>query len=586
MEPETKNLVRQSRIPLLSWLPSYSKALLPGDIMAGSIAAIVLLPQAMAYAMLAGLPPQSGLYSCILPILLYAVLGSSRILAVGPVGLTSLMVGSVIAGLNLGSEAEIVFVAVNLALLSGGLLVLMFVFRFGSIVNFISYPVLSGFTSAAALIIGVSQLKHLLGIDVARGAHFYETITNLVNAAHTINLATTTLGIAGIAVILGIRTAILNRFLVALLPKMIYAVVSKSGPLIAVIGGIVFVWAFKLDRFSGVSIVGEIPSGLPGLLIPRGDWELFGQLLPMATVIAIVGFLSSVSVAKALASKNRQKIDANQELLALGCANIGAAFSGGYPVAGGLGRSMVSFSAGANTQLASMLTALLIAVSLIFLTPLLYYLPRAVLAAIIIVAVFGLFDLKTLKHVWVYDKSEAACLLITFFAVLIIGIEWGIFLGALVSIGIHLRRSSEPHIAIVGRVGNTEHFRNIERHSVTTCSHVIAMRVDENLYFANTSFLEDYIMALIADHQQAKHLVLICSAVNKIDSSALELLDTLIERLRYVGVSLHLAEVKGPVMDRLKKTSFLARLEPGQVFLSTHVAMQTLDSDQNLTTTG
>jgi len=552
--------------------------------MAGSIVAIVLLPQAMAYAMLAGLPPQIGLYSCVLPILLYAALGSSRTLAVGPVGLMSLMVGEVIGGLNLSSGADVLFVAVSLALLSGGLLVLMFVLRFGSIVNFISHPVLSGFTSAAALIIGVSQLKQMLGLDMPRAAHFYETTINLVNAAHTINPATAVLGIAGIAVISGIRTPVLNRFLVGLLPKLLYAVVSKSGPLIAVIGGTVFVWVFELDRTSGVTIVGEIPSGLPRLSFPRGDWEMFVQLLPMATVIAIVGFLESVSVAKALASKKRQKIDANQELLALGCANIGAAFSGGYPVAGGLGRSMVNFSAGANTQLASVLTALLIAFSLIFLTPLLYYLPRAVLAAIIIVAVFGLFDLKTLKHVWEYDKAEAACLLVTFFAVLIIGIEWGILLGALVSIGIHLQRSSEPHIAIVGRVGNTEHFRNIERHSVTTCSRVIAMRVDENLYFANTSFLEDYIMALIADNQQAKHLVLICSAVNKIDSSALELLDTLIERLRYVGVNLHLAEVKGPVMDQLKKTSFLVRLQPGQVFLSTHVAMQTLDSGQNFTT--
>ncbi len=577
MKPGNKVFMRLGHVQALNWLAGYRKDLLSGDLMAGFVVAIVLLPQAMAYAMLAGLPPQIGLYSCILPILCYAVFGTSRTLAVGPVGLMSLMVGAAIAELNLEADPQIYFVGVGLALLSGAFLLLMYVMRFGTIVNFISHPVLSGFTSAGALLIAISQLKHLLGLNTTKGEHLLETLVNLFGAIPTANPVTAALGIAGIGVVVGVKLPAIDRFLVSRLPSIFYAVVSKSGPLIAVILGTYLVWKFELSGSSGVSIVGSIPSGLPRLSYPRLDWVLIEQLLPMSVVIAVVGFLESVSVAKALASRKRQRIDANQELLALGCANLGAAFSGGYPVAGGLGRSMVNFNSGANTPLASVITASLIAVALMFLTPLLYFLPRAVLAAIIIVAVAGLMDIKTLKHVWSYDKTEAASFIATFLVVLSVGIEWGILFGALLSIGFHLHRSSKPHIAVVGRVGDTEHFRNVERHPVKTCAHVIAIRVDENLYFANTGYLEDYVMGLIADNPQAEHLVLVCSAVNEIDSSALELLDTLVERLAYAGLTLHLAEVKGPVMDQLKKTPFLQRIKPGQVFLSTHQAMQKLD---------
>ncbi len=372
--------------------------------MAGFVVAIVLLPQAMAYAMLAGLPPQIGLYSCILPISAYAVFGTSRTLAVGPVGLMSLMVGAAIAELNLDVGPQIYYVAVGLAFLSGALLLLMYVLRVGMIVNFISHPVLSGFTSAGALLIAISQLKYLLGLDMIKGGHLFQTTVNLVDVIPTANPITAALGIAGIGIIIGMKLPMIDRFMERWIPSVLYAVVSKSGPLIAVILGTYLVWNLELDRSAGVSIVGLIPSGLPQLSYPVLDWELIKQLLPMSAVIALVGFLESVSVAKALASRKRQRIDANQELLALGCANLGAAFSGGYPVAGGLGRSMVNFNSGANTQLAALITASLIAVALMFLTPLLYYLPRAVLAAIIIVAVAGLMDFKTLKRVWTYGS--------------------------------------------------------------------------------------------------------------------------------------------------------------------------------------
>ncbi len=529
--------------------------------------------------MLAGLPPQIGLYSCIGPILLYAIFGTSKTLAVGPVGLMSLMVASAIAQLQLDDEIQILSVAMGLALISGGMLIIMHAFRFGYIVNFISHPVLSGFTSAAALIIAASQVKHLIGIDLPDSESISGFLSDVLILIQDQSFMTGAIGLISIGIMVVLKLSITDKILRRILAPVVYSIVSKSGPLLCVCFGVIVVSMNQLDVAENVAIVGHIPSGLPEFTIPELDWLLWKQVFPIAFVIAIVGFLESVSVAKALAGRRRQKISANQELLALGCANFGSAFSGGYPVAGGLGRSMVNFSSGANTQLSSVITALFIAFALLYLTPLLYYLPKSVLAAIIIVAVSGLLDIKSFQHVWAYDKSESACQIATFLGVLFLGIEWGILIGALMSIGFHLHRSSEPHIAIVGRVENTEHYRNIERHQVQTCSHVIALRVDENLYFANTSFLEDYILQVIADNPNAHHLVLICSAVNAIDSSALEFLDTLIQRLNYVGIRMHLAEVKGPIMDQIKKTTFIEDLNPGKVFLSTHEAMCTLNNE-------
>ena len=301
------------------------------------------------------------------------------------------------------------------------------------------------------------------------------------------------------------------------------------------------------------------------------------DLLPAAGLIALVGFVESVSVAKALASKRRQKIDADQELRALGVANIGAAFSGGYPVTGGFSRSMVNFTAGANTGLAAIVTAILIAFTLAFLTPLFHYLPKAALAAIIVVAVSGLVDFRSLFRIWRYNGLDGFSQLATFAAVLALGIEIGIMLGAALSIAFYLWRTSRPHMAIVGRVGETEHFRNILRHDVKTLPHVLALRVDENLYFANTRFLEDRLLAAVADQPRIKHLVLICSAINFIDASALESLENTVRALSEAGVTVHLAEVKGPVMDKLEKTDFLGHLGAGEVFLSTHDALAKLE---------
>jgi SulP family sulfate permease len=332
-----------------------------------------------------------------------------------------------------------------------------------------------------------------------------------------------------------------------------------------------------LNGQAGIKIVGEVPAGLPSLTLPILDLNLWQLLLPTAVAISFVGYMESISVGKSLASKRRQKVDANQELVALGAANLGATLTGGYPVTGGFSRSVVNFSAGANTGLASIITAGLIALTVIFLTPLFYYLPQAVLAAIIIVAVFGLIDVATFKHVSRYNKADAASLLITFFAVLIIGVEAGIVVGVIATILLFLWRTNRPHVAIVGRVGESETYRNVRRHQVKTCPHVIAMRIDESLYFANTKFLEDKVLCSITDRPEVKHLVLIGIAVNFIDASALETLESLIDELRDAGVQLNLAEIKGPVMDRLKAIGFVDKIGAEHIFLSTHEAMQALD---------
>ena len=564
-------------LPMPDWLVGYRRTDLAGDMTAGIITAIMLVPQGMAYALLAGLPPQVGLYASIVPLVLYAMLGSSRTLAVGPVALVSLLVASSAGAIaDQGSEAYHQ-VALTLAFLVGLLSVLFGLLRAGFLVNFLSHPVISGFTSAAALVIGFSQLRHLLGIDIPRTHNIAEILANAFEARGEVGVSTVGIGVAAIALLLVARGPLTRALTRVGLPAQSAQSVARAGPLFMVILTTLTVGILGLDTQAGVKTVGAIPAGLPPLSGPTLTLDLLQDLLPAAFLIAFVGFLESVSVAKALASKRRQKIDANRELIGLGSANLGAAFTGGYPVTGGFSRSSVNFEAGANTPLASIITALFVALTVLLLTPLFYHLPKAALAAIIIVAVSGLIDLRTLRTAWAYNKADAISLVATFAAVLVLGVEPGIVAGIIVSLGLFLWRTAEPHFAIVGRVGTSEHFRNIKRHDVRTCPRILAIRIDESLYFANARFLETTILAEVAERRELEHVVLICSAVNVIDTSALESLHTLIHELRDAGVTLHLAEVKGPVMDRLRRTDLLDQLKPGRVFLSTHEAMETLE---------
>ncbi|MEM6529631.1 MAG: SulP family inorganic anion transporter [Chloroflexota bacterium] len=415
----------------------------------------------------------------------------------------------------------------------------------------------------------------MLGYDVPRFEHFYEQVGFLfTNITHT-NLTTLMIGLCAIGVLLAFKYP-LATWMKAHLPEFIAVPLSKLGPLVVVVAGVIVVARFGLAQAAGVGIVGDVPGGLPQVAAPPFNFAMWQAVFPTAIAISLVGYMESISVAKALASKKRQKIDPDQELIALGAANIGAAFTGAFPVTGGLSRTVVNDTAGARTGMASIFTAILVALTVMFLTPLFFYLPSAVLAAIIIVAVAKLFDWHAFIHAWRYNRADGLSLLVTFGAVLAAGIEAGILIGAAVSMGLYLYRTSKPHTAVIGRIPGTEHFRNVKRHDVETCSEVLLFRVDESLYFPNVTYLELQLLELVADNPEIEHVVLVCSAVNYIDVSALEVLERLMSELRSSGVTFYMAEVKGPVMDRLRQVGFIDHLGGDRVFLSTQRAYEYL----------
>jgi SulP family sulfate permease len=563
-------------LPSLGWLLHYRREDLLGDLMAGLIVAIMLVPQSMAYALLAGLPPQAGLYASIVPTLIYGLFGTSRYLAVGPVAIVSLLVATGLGDLAPQGTADYVVLALGLALLAGVFQLAMGFARIGFLVNVLSHPVLSGFTSAAAIVIAMSQVHHLLGITVPRGHSLHEVLFYVGQRAPESNLVTAGIGVGSIAILGYFAYVLRDQLEHWRIPTPLIEPIARGAPLVVVLGGTLLVWALALHETMGVRIVGTIPAGLPGLTMPPVDPAILAALLPSTLTIVFVGYLESISVAKSLASKRRQKVDANQELVALGMANIGAAFTGGYPVTGSFSRSVVNYAAGANTGLASLITVMLMALALVALMPLLYFLPQTVLAAIIIIACVNLLDVATLRLLWCYNKADAAALLITFGSVLVIGVESGIVVGIISALVLYLWRTSRPRVTVVGRVGNSEHFRSVLRHDVRTCPHALAVRVDASLYFANGNAIADVLRAHVADSPDVKHVVLICSGINFIDASALETLESLVHELREAGVTFHLAEVKAPVLDRLERVEFDKRLGEGRVFLSTHQAMRAL----------
>ena len=565
---------------MLDWLFSYQKSYIASDIMAGIIVAIMLLPQSIAYAMLAGLPPQTGLYAAIVPLLLYPLFGTSTSLAVGPVAIVSLMVASTLTPLAAVGSADYIVLALLLALMSGVILLIAGLLGIGQFTNFISHPVIAGFTTAAALIIGFSQIKHLLGIDLPRTSFIPTLLMEIFQKIGLINVASLMMGIAAILLLLS------KNFLKTLLERIGLAtsladLVSKSLPLVVVVVATALTWSSQLDMQYGIKTVGDIPSGLPRLTSPLFDLATIKQLLGPALIIAIIGYVESLAVAKSLAAKRREVIDPNRELLGLGVANIGAAFTGGYPVTGGFSRSVVNFSAGAKTQGTAIITAILIALFLIFLTPALYFLPKVILAAIILVAISNLIDFKSFFSAWHYNRADGLAFGVTFLAVLALGVEMGILLGIATSIGMYLWQTSQPHFAILGRIEGTEHFRNINRHFVDFDDDTLIIRIDENLYFANTAWLENRLLTEVALRKSVRHVILNLNSVSYIDSSALEALESSIVNLRASGVTLHFAEIKGPVLDRLAQTDLIDHLMPGGIFLTTHDATLFLQSSKN-----
>ena len=567
--------MRLSRvIPAAGWLKTYRSAELSGDLLAAVIVTIMLIPQSLAYALLAGLPPHVGLYASILPLVGYALFGSSRVLAVGPVAVVSLMTAAAVQTVATPGSPEYLTAAIALA---GRLfLMAMGLARLGSLANLLSHPVISGFITASGILIAASQLKHILGVP-AEGHSLLDLSLSLAEGIGAANWPTIVIGVLATAFLFWVRSRLKPLLVRAGLPGRVADAVAKAGPVAAVIATTAAVALFDLGA-AGVGIVGDIPRGLPPITVPPVDAELWLDLLPAAVLISIIGFVESVSVAQTLAARRRQRIDANRELLGLGAANVAASLSSGYPVTGGFARSVVNADAGAATPMAGVFTAAGIAATAVFFTPLFYNLPKATLAATIIVAVLSLVDLTAIRRTFGYSKSDFAAMTATILVVLAVGVEAGVITGVALSILLYLWRTSRPHMAIVGQVPGTEHFRNILRHAVVVSPRVLTVRVDESLYFANARFLEDSLYDMVAERSDLEHVVLMCPAINMIDASALESLETICDRLKAAGVTFHLSEVKGPVMDRLKCSRFLDHLS-GDVFLSQHQAMAALDPE-------
>lgn len=566
-------------VPALDWLRHYERKHLPGDALAGVIVATLLIPQAMAYALLAGLPPQAGLYASLLPLAVYALLGSSRFLSVGPSALLSLLIVTQVGALAEPGSPRYLAFAMATALIVGVMQIAMGAARLGVLTNFLSHPVLSGFTSAAACLIALSQVKHLLGVQFPPTHHLHGLLGELARALPQTRWPTLAISTASVLLLLAFQyllPQVLARW--KRFPPALAQSLSKSGPIVVVIVSTTVVAAFQLGGSHGINIIGDIPSGLPSFTLPTLAASEFLPLIPLAFTVSFIGFLENISVAKTLAAKRRQKVDSNQEFIALGAANLAAGFTGGYPVSGSFARSTVNFTAGAKTGLASLITVVVVGVAALFLMPLFHHLPQAVLAAIIIIAVTGLMDFAMPRRLWRYNKADAAAWILTFVAVLALGVEKGILIGVCSTILLYLWRTSRPHMAVVGRVPNTEHFRNVQRHQVQTLPHVLLLRIDESLYFANAKFIEDFVLCAAAERPQLRHLVLICNAINFIDASALETLTSLLARLHDAGIQLHLTEVKGPVMDRLAHTEFLEQLGSERIFLTTQEAYEKLDS--------
>jgi SulP family sulfate permease len=555
---------------LPEWIGKYQRKWLSGDLTAGLIVTVMLIPQSLAYAMLAGLPPQAGLYASILPLFAYAMFGTSMTLAVGPVAVASLMTATALAPLAIAGSPDYITLAVLLSLLSGVMLFAAGLLRLGFLAYFLSHPVISGFISGSAILIAVGQLKYLFGIQIPSGS-VITLVHGLIHGLPQLNPVTTLIGMSTLLFLFFARLYLSTLLQKCGISERLASLTTRLAPMAAVIVSTAVIAGSGLDQSAAVSIVGAVPSGLPMPSLPPMKWQSITALWLPALLISLVGFVESISVAQSLALKRGQRIKPDKELLGIGAANLASAISGGYPVTGGFARSVVNFSAGANTPAAGIVSALLMAVVIAGFTGLFYYLPHAVLAATIIVAVIALVDLKTLHEAWHYDRADALSLLLTFSGVLLLGVEEGIVLGVALSLAVLVWRSSRPHIAVVGRVPGTEHFRNVDRFDVETLPGQIALRIDESLYFANAHALEDKIENLIGSQPNTRHVLLILSAVNQLDTTALGVLTELDKTLAERGIVLQFAEIKGPVLDRLSQTDLGGRMK-GRLFLSTHQA--------------
>ena len=557
----------KSIFPILDWLPTYQRGWLKGDISAGITVGIMLIPQGMAYASIAGLPAVYGLYASIVPLLIYAVFGTSRQLAVGPVAMVSLLTATAIGAIEGLSMDEYIAYAIILAFMVGAIQFLLGLFRLGFLVSFLSHPVVSGFTSAAALIIGLSQLKHLLGIDLERSHHIHKILWQAIQSLDQLNVYALGIGLVGIVIIIASRK--LSRSLPGQLFAMIFGILMIT----------IFGWA---EGASAVSIVGDIPNTLPTFGMVQLNTDILLLLLPMALTISLISFMESIAVAKAIQMKHRTyKVIPNQELIGLGMANILGSFFQSYPTTGGFSRTAVNDQAGAKSGLAGIISAGLIILTLLFLTPFFYNLPKAILASVIMVAVFGLIDYKEAIHLFKSNKTDFWMLMVTFLATLGLGIELGIGLGVILSLAMVLYKTTRPHTARLAKVPNTHFYRNINRFSnLEINDELLIYRFDAQLFFANTDFFKEKLYEFEKLKKgKLKVLIIDGESINNIDSTAIHALEEIVEDFNSRDVTVFFTGIKGPVRDLLKKSGFTKFLTDDHFFMSIQEAVDYYESN-------
>ena len=562
-------------IPIVGWARDYRVEDFQADTIAGVVVLFITIPQVIAYAFLAGLPPETGLYAAIAALLGYAAFGSSRSLAVGPTAILAMMTLEATTSFATQGTSEYTAVAIKLAFMTGLVLLALRIINFGAVINFLSHAVVTGFISAAAILIITNQVPAIIGITSPVDHSLFGVLEHLFSSVNNLNIVVLSLSAAAIVLLVFCRTALESILLRAGVNARVANSLVRSAPMYAVVIGILITSLFGLDTLSHVPVVGAIPTSLPVSAWVEITLDEAQSLLPSALLMAMVIFMESTSVGSAMASKKREKIEPNQELVGLGVANVGASLFGGFPVAGSFARTVVNFSSGAVSPVASLVTASLVVAVLLWFTPLFYLLPKGILAAIIVISAWQLIDVQVIRRIYTFNFTDAVTFSGTFLAVLLLGVESGILIGIVISFVLLIRSSSRPHIVVVGRIGNSEHFRNVERFDTTTSPEVLAVRVDQSIYFVNTRYIENFLLSEISDSPEVQHIVLICTATNFIDTSGLELLERLCDNLNEIGITLHLAEVKSPVMDKLQQTDFYDHMR-GEVYFTTDIAMKDL----------
>ena len=551
--------------PFLDWAYAYRLSYLAKDINAGFTVGIVLVPQAMAYAMIAGLPPVYGLYASVLPLLVYVFLGTSRQLAIGPVAMDSLLVAAGLGTLAITDKGDYLAMAILLTFLVGGMQLLMGLLRMGFLVNFLSRPVLVGFTSGAVLIIIVSQLKHLLGVTIEKSNRFHELVANAMGKVMETHLLDFAIGITGIVLIL-----LLKKY-----AKKVPAI------LLVVLLGIGAVYFFDLPD-KGVKIVGEIPKGLPSFQVPDINLKDILALWPMALTLALIGYLEAISIGKSIGEKsNTDTVDANQELVALGTSNLIGSFFQSYAVTGSFSRSAISSEAGGKTNLFGLFSIILVVVTLLFLTTVFQYIPNAILASIIMVSVLGLIDIEYPRTLWKYRKDEFVVLIMTFLLTLFMGIKEGILIGALISLLLMVYRTSKPHFAVLGKIKDTDYYKNVVRFEgeIEDRDDLLILRFDAQLYFGNKTYFKNHLLKQVKNKGTAlKGVILNAGAINYIDSTAAHMLMGVINELHEKGLEFYIAGAIGPTRDIIFSSGLVNVLKKENLFARTKEAVAFFDN--------